>query len=68
MTDTDMTANRVKPPPPGRTGGILGTAFAWDTGRGSGRPLTGPASTAGPDLYRPHTGFLYHPSTGVASI
>ncbi len=43
-----MTANRVKPPLPGMAGGILGTAFAWDTGRGSGRPLTGPASPAGP--------------------
>jgi hypothetical protein len=39
MKGRDIVANRVKPAPPGMTGGILGTAFARGAGRGSGRPL-----------------------------
>jgi hypothetical protein len=65
MTGSQMAANRVKPPPPGMAGGILGNAFA----RGSrlrfrsspgGRPGTltpptpaSPALTAG----RPQVSF-----------
>ena len=51
-TNTDVTANRVKPPLPGMPGGILGTAFALGAGRGSGRPLDRACWTGGtPDSF-----------------